>query len=90
MACCNKQERGAFEGLSRGRRLLLAYINSYEGTPEYAQLYRATLAVETIKNGGTQHNFLYWVAVVQNGRARRRREGDVRIADTDFSVNPFG
>ena len=83
-----------FHGLNRGLALLEQYKASFEGSTECAALYWAVYAVYFVKNSGPTNNFLYWVAVFNDGYrhghyARTRRPGDFRIADTDFSANAF-
>jgi len=95
-------ERNQFAGLEPGRRKLDDLISkgSYkrrqlpEGSEECAQLYDAVNAVHDVKTQGPTNNFLYWVGVFNPGYrsgqyARQRRPGDTRMADTDFSANPF-
>jgi hypothetical protein len=80
---------GAFAGLGLGRRRLAAYQLSPAGSLECDQLRRAVFAVRAVKLAGAIHSFLWWVAVIQNNRARRRRSVDTRIGDTDFSAQGF-
>jgi RHS repeat-associated protein len=83
-------QSGQFAGYATGKARYGAYSAGPAGTSECDDLITAIGAFKLEEEGPrVDTSVMFFVATVQGGRARRRRPGDIRIADTDFSSNPF-
>ena len=82
-----------FHGLKRGKKLLKRYQEYFPGTLQCNELNRAADAVFVMRVGEPVYTFRYWVAIFNSGYRKgkfaRPLGGATRIADTDFSDNPF-
>ena len=83
--------KGQFLAYAAGTAKYQAYGQEDVGSSDCDDLTLAVGAMKTEETGPRlSTTVMFWVSTVQNGRARTLRKGDFRVADTDFSSNPFG
>ncbi|MEP6540499.1 MAG: RHS repeat-associated core domain-containing protein, partial [Bryobacteraceae bacterium] len=82
--------QGQFLGYAAGVTKYTIFGSEDSLTTDCTDLTLAVYGLKTQESGPRINTeIMNWVATVQHGRARRRRLGDIRIGDTDFSRTPF-